>query len=98
MTAYEKIKTINNKVEPNKAQYSLDRQTAKIFALSTENVTKYEVLACGNILPEIKILEKAATIIKFEYLSLGSDFKKQTDIAKDQSKLFKDQINYDSYY
>ena len=34
LTAREKIKTINNKIEQNKAQYSLDRQTTKISALS----------------------------------------------------------------
>ena len=30
MTVSKKIKTINNKIEQNKAQYDLDRQTAKI--------------------------------------------------------------------
>ena len=32
MTITVKIKTINNKIEQNKAQYDLDRQTAKISA------------------------------------------------------------------
>ena len=31
---YEKIKTIENKIKQNKAQYNLDRQTAKISTLS----------------------------------------------------------------
>ena len=31
MAISEKIKTINNKMKQNKAQYDLDRQTAKIF-------------------------------------------------------------------
>ena len=30
MAAGEKIKTIDNKIEQNKAQYDLDRQTANI--------------------------------------------------------------------
>ena len=30
MTVKKKIKTINPKIEQNKAQYDLDRQTAKI--------------------------------------------------------------------
>ena len=34
MTINEKIKTISNKIEQNKAQYDLGRQTAKISALS----------------------------------------------------------------
>ena len=32
MSISEKIKTINNKIELNKAQYNLDRQIAKISA------------------------------------------------------------------
>ena len=39
MRISEKIKTIDNKIEQNKAQYNLDRQTAKISALSSENVS-----------------------------------------------------------
>ena len=38
----EKIKTIDNKMEQNKARYDLDKQTAKISAISSENVGKYE--------------------------------------------------------
>ena len=44
MTFNEKIKTNNNKIEQNKAQYILDRQTAKISALSSGNVGKNEFL------------------------------------------------------
>ena len=55
-----KIKTINKKIEQNKAQYDLDRQTAKILALSSGNVSKYEFLIGEDVLPEKKLLEKAA--------------------------------------
>ena len=37
MTISEKIKTINTKIEQNKAQYNLDKQTAKVFSLSSRN-------------------------------------------------------------
>ena len=40
----EKIKAINNKIEQNKAQYDLDRQTANISVLSAGNVSKYAFL------------------------------------------------------
>ena len=40
----KEIKTIDNKIEQNKAQFSLDRQTANISALSSENVGKCEFL------------------------------------------------------
>ena len=33
----EKTKAANNKIEQNETQYNLDRQTAKILALSTWN-------------------------------------------------------------
>ena len=42
MSISEKIKTIENKIEQNKAQYNLDRQSAKVSALSSGNVSKYE--------------------------------------------------------
>ena len=38
----EKMKAINNKIEQKKAQYNLERQIAKISALSSGNVSKYE--------------------------------------------------------
>ena len=36
----EKIKAINNKIDQNKAQSNLDRQTVKISALSSGYVSK----------------------------------------------------------
>ena len=39
MTVAE-IKTIDCKIEPSKAQYDLDRQTAKVSALSLGHVSK----------------------------------------------------------
>ena len=56
----EKIKAINNKTKQNKAQYDLNRQTTKIFALSSVNVSKYDFLTCKYILPDKNVLEKAA--------------------------------------
>ena len=54
MTVSEKIETISNKVEQNKAQYNLYRQTAKISVLSSGNVRKYQFLTG----PDIYLLEK----------------------------------------
>ena len=42
MNVSKKIKTIDHKIKKNKGQYDLDRQTAKISALLSENVSKYE--------------------------------------------------------
>ena len=41
MTFSKKFKITNNKIEQNKAQYDLDRGTAKISALLSGNVSKY---------------------------------------------------------
>ena len=82
MSIIEKIKTTDNKIELNKAQYDLDRQTAKISALSSGNVSKYECLT--DFLPEKHLLGKAATMKRFEYCPLGKELKAQTGIAKKQ--------------
>ena len=54
------------------------------MALSSGNVCKYEFLTDKNVLLEKDLLDKAATIKRFEYLPLCSEFEKQTDIAETQ--------------
>ena len=84
MSISEKVKAFNNKIEQNKTQYDLDRQTAKICALSSGNVSKYEYLTGIHVLPEKDLLEKTATMKRFKYYSLSKELKAQTDIAKKQ--------------
>ena len=84
MCISEKIKEINNKIEKNKAQYDLDRQTATISALSSRNVSKYEFLTGKDVLPEKDLLKKVATMKRFDYSPLGKELKAQTDFAKKQ--------------
>ena len=67
MSISEKSKTIDNKIEQSKAQHDLDRQTAKISALSSGNISKFEFLTGKDVLPEKDLLEKAATMKIFEY-------------------------------
>ena len=67
MTISRKIKTIDNKIEQNKAQCDLHRHTAKISDLSLGNVAEYEFLSCCN--------QKICMFTK------GSELKKQTSIA-----------------
>ena len=78
----EKIKVIDNKIQQNKGQYSLDRKTAKISALLSRNNSKYDFLTSKDVLPEKDFLEKAAAIKRFEYSLLGKKLKKQTSVAK----------------
>ena len=86
MSTNEKIKTISKKIEQNKAQYNLDRQTAKVSTLSSGNVRKYEFFTGKDVLREKDLLEKAAAIKKFEYSPLGKELKKQTSVAEKQYK------------
>ena len=58
-------------MEQKKAEYNLDRQTAEISALSPGNVSKYEFLMGEGILAENELLEKAATVERFDYSLLG---------------------------
>ena len=95
MSIREKLKTIDNKIEQNKAQYSFDRQTAKISTLSSENVSKYEFLTGKDVLPEKELLEKAAKMKKLEYSSLGKKLKARTDIAKKQYQKLDNTFEFD---
>ena len=75
MSISKKIEAINNKIVQNKAQYNLVRQTAKIFALSSGNVSKSEFLTGKDVLPEKELLGKAATLKRFEYSPLCKELK-----------------------
>ena len=93
MNISKKIKTIDKKIGQNKAQYNFNRETAIISTVSSGNVSKYQFLTGEDVLPEKFLLEKVATLKRFEYSPLGSGLKKQRSIAKDQYKFFEDQIN-----
>ena len=64
MTANEKIKINDNKKEKRHSSIRF-RQAAKILALSSANIGKYEFLTGEDILLGKKLLEKAATIKRF---------------------------------
>ena len=42
MTVTDQIKILNRKIMQNEAQYDLNRKAAKIYALSSNNLDKYE--------------------------------------------------------
>ena len=44
MTINEQIKILDDKIRSNQAQYGLDRQNAKISALSSGELERYEYL------------------------------------------------------
>ena len=78
--------TINDQVEKTdeKLQYDINREAAKISALSSGKIHKYEYLTCEEILPsnQEQIIEKA----KFTYSPLGKAFEKQIKTTEDQKQ------------
>ena len=64
----------------NEAQYDLDRKAAKISALSSNNLDKYEYLTGEDLGLKPSSIEQA----KFEYSPLGKSFNK--GLSEDQSK------------
>ena len=70
MTVTDQIKILNRKIKQNEAQYDLDRKAAKISALSSENLDKYEYLTGEDLGYKPSVVEKA----KFEYPPLGRVF------------------------
>ena len=82
MSINEKVKAINNNIEQKKVHYDLDRQTAKISALSAGNVSKYECLTGKDVLAEKDLLQKAGALKRFEYSPLAKEWKAQTSAAE----------------
>ena len=75
MSISGKVKTMVNKIEQNKAQYSLDRQNAKISALSSENVSKYEFFNWHICLTQKRLVRKATSMKRFQYFPLDKELK-----------------------
>ena len=72
MTITDQIKILNRKIMQNEAQYDLDRKAAKISALSSNNLDKYEYLTCEDLDLKPSTVEQA----RFEYSPLGNIFNK----------------------
>ena len=52
MIVTDQLKIINNKMKENEAQYDLDRLAAKISALSSNDLIKYEYLTGEDLILE----------------------------------------------
>ena len=76
--------TIEDQIKDEKLQYDINREAAKISALSSGKIDKYEYLTGEEILPsnQQQIIQQA----KFTYSPLGKALKKQTKIIEDQGK------------
>ena len=70
--------TIGDKIRDEKLQHDINREAAKVTALSSGKIDKYECLTGEEILPpdQRRMIEQA----KFWYSPLGKAFEKQITI------------------
>ena len=85
MTVTDQIKILNRKIKQNESQYDLDREAAKISALSSKNLDKYELLTGEDLDIKPSTIEQA----KFEYSPLGKIFNKGLSKEDKKEGLFK---------
>ena len=83
MTLTDELWILDNKIQTNRAQYDLGRETAKISALSSKDLLeKYEYLTGEDLGHRPSVLEKN----KFEYSPLvavlADNVKKKTNTNK----------------
>ena len=83
--------TINDQIRDEKLQYDIDREAAKISALSSGEIHKYDYLTGEDVLPsnQQQIIEQT----KFTYSPLGKAFEKQIKTIEDQGKKHVDALN-----
>ena len=83
---------IDDQIRNEKLQYDINREAAKILALSSGKTDKYEYLTGEEILPsnQQQMIEQA----KFSYSPLGKPFEKQIRLnIKEKSKQKRFKIN-----
>ena len=75
---------IGDTIRDEKLQYDINWETARVSALSSGKIDKYEYLTGEEILPsnQRQIIEQA----KFTSSPLGKTLKKETKIIEDQGK------------
>ena len=87
MTVTDWIKVLNRKIKQNESQYDLDTEAAKISALSSNNLDKYELLTGEDLGLKPSTIEQT----KFEYSPLGKIFNKglsEDDEIEELLKIF----------
>ena len=87
MTITDQINVLDRKIMHNEAQYDVDRKAAKISALSSKNLDKYEYLTGEDLDLKPSTIEQA----KFKYSPLGKIFNMGLDKKEKDKKegLFK---------
>ena len=85
MRITDQTKILNRRVMQNEAQYDLYRKAAKISALPSHNLDKYEYLTGEDLGLKPSVIEQT----KFEYYPLGKLFNKGLDEDDQKEELLK---------
>ena len=85
MTVTDQIKILYRKIKQNESQYDLDKEAAKISALSWNNLDKYELLTEADLDLKSSTVEQA----EFKYSLLGKIFNKGLSEEDKKEGLFK---------
>ena len=86
MTLTDQIKILDRKIMESEGQYDLDRKTAKVSALSSNKLDKYEYSTGEDLGLKPSTIEQA----KFGYSLLGTIFNKGLDKDDQKEGLFKE--------
>ena len=101
MTLTDELKIPDDKIKANQAQYDLDREAAKISALSSKELDKYEYWTDEDLQYKPQVVEK----VNFEYFLLGealnkglkNDYKGNKVIKYDNGLAYNSTHNFDKY-
>ena len=85
MTITDQIKILDRKIKQNESQYDLDREPAKVSAICSNNLDKYELLTGEDLGLKPSTIEQA----KFEYSPLGKVFNKGLSEEDKKERLLK---------
>ena len=96
MTLTEQVKILDDNIKANQAQYDLDGEAAKISALSSKELDKYEYLTGEDLGYKVDVIQRA----KFEYSPLVEAFNKVFKKDDKNTKVIKydNDLVYDSVH
>ena len=91
MTVTDQIKILDRKIKQNEVQYDLDRKAAKMSALSSRNLDKYECLTGEDLNYKPSTVEQ----VKFDYSPLSKIFNRGLKEEDEKEGLLKRLKNID---
>ena len=96
MKLIEYVKILDDKIKANQAQYDLGREAAKMSALSSKELDKYEYLTGEDLGYKPDVIQR----VKFEYSPLGEAFNKvfKKDDKNKKVNKYGNNLVYDSVH